>query len=133
MTMKSLFTLVVIAAMSLGMRGAAVDAAPINKSAKRTSKRANQPNVTGMESATYHCELGKKVTIYRNAEDNNAIVLRWNKRLYRMVRIETSTGADRFENEKNGMVWIGIPAKGILLDSRNGRQLANECKTALAS
>ena len=29
-----------------------------------------------------------------------------------------------------GIVWIGIPAKGILLDSRKGQQLANECKSA---
>ncbi|MCY1251071.1 hypothetical protein D9M72_647880 [compost metagenome] len=27
-------------------------------------------------------------------------------------------------------MWIGIPAKGMLLDSKQGRQLANECKDA---
>jgi hypothetical protein len=26
-------------------------------------------------------------------------------------------------------VWIGIPAKSLLLDSVHGHQLANECKT----
>ena len=29
-----------------------------------------------------------------------------------------------------GLVWIGIPAKGLLLDSKKGQQLANECKNA---
>ena len=28
-----------------------------------------------------------------------------------MTRIETTTGAHRFENKKAGLVWIGIPAK----------------------
>ena len=42
----------------------------------------------------------------------------------------TTTGAQRFENPFWGLIWIGIPAKGILLDSRLNRQLANECKTA---
>jgi hypothetical protein len=47
-----------------------------------------------------------------------------------MSRVETTTGAHRFENTKAGFIWIGIPAKGLLLDSRKGLQLANECKTA---
>ena len=40
----------------------------------------------------------------------------------------TTTGAQRFENPKFGLIWIGIPSKGILLDSTLNRQLANECK-----
>jgi hypothetical protein len=46
-----------------------------------------------------------------------------------MTRVSTSTGADRFENRMHGLVWIGIPAKGMLLDSKKGLQLANECKS----
>jgi hypothetical protein len=29
-----------------------------------------------------------------------------------------------------GLIWIGIPAKGMLLDSKQNRQLANECRNA---
>lgn len=47
-----------------------------------------------------------------------------------MDRVDTSTGANRFENRKIGLVWIDIPTKGILLDSKRGKQLANECKSA---
>lgn len=74
------------------------------------------------------CELGNKVTLYRNANDNEHMALRWNQRVHRMTRVSTSTGADRFENSKFGLVWIGIPAKGMLLDAKRGQQLANECK-----
>ena len=42
----------------------------------------------------------------------------------------TTTGALRFENPHWGLIWIGIPAKGILLDSKLNRQLAHECKNA---
>ena len=83
------------------------------------------------ESATYEykCEMNDTLTIYTNADDNQHIALRWKDRLYRLRRIETTTGANRFENKKTGLVWIGIPTKGMLLDSRHGQQLANECKT----
>ncbi|MEB0134102.1 hypothetical protein QN362_02030 [Actimicrobium sp. CCC2.4] len=76
----------------------------------------------------YKCELGNTLTIFRNDGDDNYIALRWHKVLTRMKRVATTTGAHRFENKRSGLVWIGIPAKGLLLDSRKGQQLANECK-----
>lgn len=76
------------------------------------------------------CELGNKVTLYRNAADTEHMALRWNQRVHRMTKVSTTTGANRFENTKYGLVWIGIPAKGMLLDAKRGQQLANECKDA---
>lgn len=78
----------------------------------------------------YKCELGAMVTIFRNADDKDYIALRYEKLITRMKRVTTTTGADRFENKRSGLVWIGIPAKGILLDSKQGHQLANDCKDA---
>ena len=88
-----------------------------------------EPNVQQNNSFDYKCELGNFLTIYTNIEDDQHVALRWKKRLYRMTRVETSTGANRFENSKAGFVFIGSPSKGLLLDSHKGKQLANECKT----
>lgn len=85
---------------------------------------------TGTAVTEIQCELGNKVTLYRNAGDEDHLALRWSKRVHRMTRVSTTTGANRFENAKFGLVWIGIPAKGMLLDARHGHQLANECKDA---
>ena len=87
------------------------------------------PNITESAVNEYNCELSNSVTIYTNASDSAHIAMRWKQKLYRLKRVDTTTGADRFENHKSGFVWIGIPAKGMLLDSRHGQQLANECKT----
>lgn len=75
------------------------------------------------------CAHGDKVTLYENGDDNSHIGMRWKKHLLRMHRVETTTGANRFESRKHGLVWIGIPAKGMLLDSKRGLQLANECRS----
>lgn len=83
---------------------------------------------TGAAVTDLNCELGNKLTLYRNADDVDHMALRWNQRVHRMTRVSTTTGANRFENSKFGLVWIGIPAKGMLLDSKRGHQLANECK-----
>jgi hypothetical protein len=89
-----------------------------------------EPDLSDTVSTDYSCELGNKVTIYANEHDDSHIALRWQKRLHRLDRVGTTTGALRFENSKFGLVWIGIPSKGILLDSKLNRQLANDCKTA---
>ena len=89
---------------------------------------ADEPDITGATAVEYKCELGNTLTIYQNAGDPATIALRWKKRLVRLTRVGTTTGALRFENPLRGLVWIGIPAKGILLDSKLGRQLANNCK-----
>jgi hypothetical protein len=115
------------------VKKAAKKAAPKKKTAAAASAVDDddkEPDVAGSTSTDFQCELGNKLTIYDNAADDKHIALRWNKRLHRLTRVSTTTGANRFENGKSGLVWIGIPAKGMLLDSKKGQQLANDCKNA---
>ncbi|WP_292044384.1 hypothetical protein [Massilia sp. UBA6681] len=105
--------------------GAAAAAAPVYG-----ADVIDEPDITDTVVTDYACELGNKITIYTNATDNAHIALRWKKRLHRLSRVGTTTGAQRFENPHWGLIWIGIPAKGMLLDSKLNRQLANECKNA---
>ncbi len=103
---------------------------PATKKHHEQSAVEKEPDVSGLQPTAFDCELGNKLTIYSNAHDDQQIAMHWNKRMHHMTRVSTTTGAHRFENAKNGLVWIGIPAKGMLLDSKKGKQLANECKNA---
>jgi hypothetical protein len=98
--------------------------------AKVADPEEDEPDTTGSASIDFKCELGNQVTIYTNPGDDTHIALRWKKRVHRLDRVGTSTGAQRFENRRYGLVWIGIPAKSMLLDSKLSRQLANECRSA---
>src|SRR5450830_1205231 len=89
-----------------------------------------EPELSGTKSADFSCEMGTRSTISKNDQDDKPIAIRWNQHISRLTRVTTTTGANRFENHKIGLVWIGIPAKGILLDSKKGQQLANDCKNA---
>ncbi len=91
---------------------------------------ADEPEVLGSTVVDFDCELGNKVTLYQNTGDESHVALRWKQRLHRLTRVATTTGAQRFENKFHGLIWIGIPAKGMLLDSKKNRQLANECRNA---
>ncbi len=75
------------------------------------------------------CELGKRVSVRGNQQTDNAIELRWQGRLYQLLRVTTSTGAHRFEDQDSGLVWISIPSKAMLLDSKRGEPVVNECQS----
>ena len=105
----------------------AAKAAPA-KPKTEPDEEADEPETAGSSTTDFNCELGNKITIYANASDDKHIALRWKKRVHRLTQVGTSTGAQRFENRLYGLIWIGIPAKGMLLDSKQNRQLANECK-----
>lgn len=87
-----------------------------------------EANIEGSTVTHFNCELGNKITTYYNASDDKHMAIRWKDKLQRLRRVGTSTGANRFENRKAGLVWINIPTKAMLLDSKKGQQLANECR-----
>ena len=93
-------------------------------------KNDPEPDITDTKGTDYKCERGNKITIYTNEKDTDHIALRWKNRVHRLNRVGTTTGAQRFENPVYGIIWIGIPTKGMLLDSKHNHQLANECKDA---
>lgn len=132
-----------VAVAAIGIASAGAETAPASKSTKKahTKKAAapkkdeafsdeddKEPDTSGT-ATEYACDLGTRITIYHN-DDEKHIALRWNKQLHRLTRVGTTTGANRFENRKYGLLWIGIPAKSILLDSKKGQQLANGCMNA---
>lgn len=105
---------------------------PSKKSAKKAddaSDDATEADVASSIVTEYGCANGQKITVFRNPDDPSNVALRWGNRISRMKRVETTSGAERLEHEKRGLVFIGIPAKAMLLDAKKGRQLANECKS----
>ena len=104
--------------------------APVEADSIKPAIHEDEPDISDKHSVDFNCELGNKVTVYSNDNDPSHIALRWKKRLHRLLRVGTTTGAQRFENTNFGLTWIGIPSKGMLLDSKLNRQLANECKNA---
>lgn len=112
-----------------GMSGSAV-AAGTQAAAATENTPVNRINPHGLPHKTgvYRCELDRSVHVRDVATDMRSAVLRWEKKDYEMHAAETSTGALRYEHRPSGLVWIVIVGKSMLLDSKVGRQLANECR-----
>lgn len=79
---------------------------------------------------TYRCELNRQVDVRAVGKQLESAVIRFEKKDYTMRAVETRTGALRYEDPASGMVWIVIVDKSMLLNAKQGRQLANECRGA---
>jgi len=119
-------------ALSL-LSACATTEAPSTSSAPRKESTANkQPQQLKFKlaSGTYRCEMGKKVEIQRDASNANSIKINWQGNRHTLQRYDSTSGLPRYEDRKNGLVWIDLPWKSVLMDSKTGSPLANECKAA---
>ena len=83
-----------------------------------------------LASGVYRCDENLRVEIQRDPRRTNQITLNWQGRRHTLQRYDSESGLPRYEDRQNGLVWIDLPWKSVLMDSDNGRPLANECKAA---
>ena len=97
--------------------------APSSQNAQLELKLAN---------GTYHCEQKVRIQVEREIRDrvNTRITIVWNGNRYRLDRDPSYSGLPRFEDGANGLVWIDLPWKSLLLDGKTNKPLVNECRPA---
>jgi hypothetical protein len=76
------------------------------------------------------CELGKSIRLTPVPGQQGHFKLEYQKASYILVPEETTTGAVRLEDKKAGIVWLQIPAKSMLMNSKIGQRVADDCKHA---
>lgn len=102
---------------------------PVATKASAASRQPEQLNFK-LASGTYRCELGKKVEVRRDANKPNQISIDWQGKRRSLQRYDSTSGLPRYEDRENGLVWIDLPWKSVLMDAKTGSPLANECKAA---
>ncbi len=110
-------------------RSVTATAATADQQAAARGKSDKQLNFR-LASGVYRCELGRSVGIQRPSQPAGALELDWQGKRHTLLRHDSSSGLPRYENRQNGLLWIDLPWKGVLMDVRSGRPLANECRLA---
>jgi hypothetical protein len=106
---------------------------PPTESGERKDARTRQERKQldfRLASGTYRCEMGQSIEVERQGRNDRAIEVRWEGKQHTLQRQRSSSGLPRYEDRQNGLLWIDLPWKSVLMDAHSGRPLANECKPA---
>ncbi|MBE2245062.1 MAG: hypothetical protein IAE86_20095 [Burkholderiaceae bacterium] len=76
------------------------------------------------------CELDRSVDVEPLSEKPGYFQVRFKNVSYYMVPEETTTGAVKLIEKRSGVIWLQIPTKSMLLDSREGHRLVDACTLA---
>ena len=99
---------------------------------KATTKKKAQPekaaSTNGLDRTNFSCTQKQNFSVYKHPKDDSYVVMNWQNKNHRLTKVTTTTGAERYENKASGLTWVNIPAKSMLLDSKKGKQLANDCR-----
>jgi hypothetical protein len=73
------------------------------------------------------CEFNQNVEVDRVPDHPGYFHVGFAKHRYVMVPEETTTGAVRLVDKKSGVIWLQIPVKSMLIDTKGGHRLVDAC------
>ncbi len=78
----------------------------------------------------FNCEFNETLTIVPNKDHAGYLTLTHKKTVANMLPVPTNTGALRLESKTAGLVWLQLPTKSMLMNSKIGQRLADDCHAA---
>ena len=99
----------------------------IPPSAQAPLTEGEQAMASRVYVGTKACELGRSVQVEAMSDAPGFFRLTAAGQRYVMRPVETSTGAVRLEDVRGGALWLQIANKSMLMDTRRGQRIADEC------
>lgn len=78
----------------------------------------------------YACEFNQTLDISVNPKHAGYLDVKWKKDVYTMKPVLSSTGALRLEDVKGQTLMVQIANKSMLMDTRVGQRLVDDCQSA---
>ncbi|PSB92161.1 hypothetical protein [Candidatus Pandoraea novymonadis] len=75
------------------------------------------------------CANGKEIKITGHMKLDAVLTMSWKGKNYKLLRQESTTGANRFHDVKSGLDLVVIPTKAMLFSKQQHGRLADECMT----
>ena len=76
------------------------------------------------------CEFNQTVSVDAIKDKPGHFKVGFNKASYVMTPQETTTGAVRLEDKRNGIVWLQIPSKSMMMNQKVGQRMVDGCTHA---
>ncbi len=132
--MKRLTFVAIAAALSLS--AVAADKKPAAKPAAAKQQAAQQHAALSAEQISTadrvltgqsRCEFDQSVHVAAVPNSKGWFNVEYKGKSYLMAPESTTTGAVRLEDKKNGMMWLQIANKSMLMNSKIGQRMVDNC------
>lgn len=104
------------------------EATPIADDGNVTLSQAELDVAKTVHTGDIKCELGASVTVTPDEAKPGFFTVSAGKTKYRMHPVESRTGAIRLEDAQNGVLWLQLGNKSMLMNQKKGERLADECQ-----
>jgi hypothetical protein len=115
------------------VRATPLVAAPLAAAALSTTAtpqaQATAPAAGEVHTGHMVCELGNSVTVTPDPQQAAGFIVQMKKNTYHMSPVATTTGAVRLEDAQAGAMWLQLPHKSMLMNSKLGQRMADECQS----
>ncbi|WP_338414254.1 hypothetical protein [uncultured Sphaerotilus sp.] len=74
-----------------------------------------------------HCEFNQTISVESAPEKAGYFRIAFKGKKYLLVPEPTTTGAVRLEDKKAGVVWLQIANKSMMMNSKIGQRMVDEC------
>lgn len=101
---------------------ATVEADPLNDESKLAVAQQ-------VHTGRIACELGNTVTVTPDANRVGGFVVHMASHVFHMSPVNSSTGAVRLEDTQHGAMWLQLGNKSMLMSTKLGQRLADECQS----
>ena len=91
--------------------------------------QAATPEAGEVHTGHMVCELGNSVTVLPDPQQPTRFIVQMKKNTYLMTPVATTTGAVRLEDAQAGAMWMQLPHKSMLMNSKLGQRMADECQS----
>lgn len=81
-------------------------------------------------TGTAQCEFAQTVDVTPMQDKPGHFRVAFKNTSYVMTPEETSTGAVRLRDQRNGVVWLQIPAKSMMMNQKVGQRMVDNCTLA---
>ena len=103
---------------------------PATASAEPAAMPVSQAAVTNdVHVGRMVCELGNAVSVTPDASQPGRYWVQMRQHRFHMTPVTTTTGAVRLEDTHAGAMWLQLPHKSMLMNSKLGQRMADECQS----
>ena len=107
----------------------AAPAAAVTAAAVVSDVQTPAPEPGEVHTGHMVCELGNSVTVTPDPQQPARFIVQMKKFTYHMTPVATTTGAVRLEDTQAGAMWLQLPNKSMLMNSKLGQRMADECQS----